>query len=287
MISILHACRPAGRTAMLLQLTLCSCALVGQPGPLSAPLPAERCQLLPALMFGSPALRMVGNVANASACCELCSADARCAAFTHHGSQPTVAPSKRSTCWLKASDSDQRRAADHATVSGCVNTCKPQPPPRPAPPPRPPPPHPSPPPPVSPPVWACAAGFDHFPFCNASLSIDQRVEDLIGRINDSAKANLLTARGGPGGMQSFPSLGVPAYYWGTNAIHGIDNGACTADGRCPTGFPSGPNVASTFNRALVQRMAAVLGTEMRALYNIGLVRGLDIWGPVVNLNRDP
>lgn len=88
-------------------------------------------------------------------------------------------------------------------------------------------------------------------------------------------------------MESLPELGVPAYYWGTNAIHGIDIGSCTAEGHCPTGFPSGPNVASTFNRGLVQQMAAVLGTEMRALYNLGLVRGLDIWGPVINLNRDP
>ena len=67
----------------------------------------------------------------------------------------------------------------------------------------------------------------------------------------------------------------------------IDNGACTLDGHCPTSFPSGPNVASTFNRDIIRQMAAIMGTELRALFNLGLVRGLDIWGPVINLNRDP
>ena len=214
---------------------------------------------------------------DAGTCCELCGSETSCKAFTYHGSGPTVSPSKRATCWFKANDHGQQLTAN-STVSGCKGMCSAQPPPKPAPAPAPPP---------GPPQWACRTEFDHFPFCNASLSIDQRVEDLISRINDTSKPNLLTARGGPHGMESFPELGVPAYYWGTNAIHGIDNGECTADGHCPTGFPSGPNVAATFNRELMQQMAAVMGIEMRALYNLGLAKGLDIWGPVINLNRDP
>jgi beta-glucosidase-like glycosyl hydrolase len=31
----------------------------------------------------------------------------------------------------------------------------------------------------------------------------------------------------------------------------------------------------------------VVGRELRALYNVGVAKGLDCWGPVVNLNRDP
>ena len=237
-----------------------------------------QCQLLPGTSIGSAAIKMIAHVSNAAACCQLCGADARCSAFTYHGSAPTVSPSKRETCWLKANDHSQQ-LTDNATVSGCRGACQPQPPPKPSPPP------PTPPPPPGPPQWACAAGFDHFPFCNTSLPIDTRVRDLISRINDSSKPNLLTARGGPQGMESLPQLGVPAHYWGTNAIHGIDNGACTSDGHCPTGFPSGPNVAATFNRGLMEAMAAAMGVEMRALYNIGLVKGLSIWGPVIDLVR--
>lgn len=237
-----------------------------------------QCHLLPGTSIGSAAIKMIARVSNAGACCQLCGAVARCRAFTYHGSAPTISPSKRETCWLKANEHGQK-LTDNATVSGCRGACQPQPPPQPSPPP------PAPPLPPSPPQWACAAGFDHFPFCNASLTINQRVIDLISRINDSSKPNLLTARGGPHGMQSFPELGVPAHYWGTNAIHGIDNGACTSHGHCPTEFPSGPNVAATFNRGLMEAMAAAMGGEMRALYNLGLVKGLSIWGPVIDLVR--
>ena len=39
-------------------------------------------------------------------------------------------------------------------------------------------------------VSACVpgAGYDHFPFCNASMSVDDRVRDLIARIADEDKA---------------------------------------------------------------------------------------------------
>ena len=30
-----------------------------------------------------------------------------------------------------------------------------------------------------------------------------------------------------------------------------------------------------------------MGAELRASYNLGAAKGLDIWGPVINLNRDP
>ena len=38
-------------------------------------------------------------------------------------------------------------------------------------------------------------GHTSYPFCNTSLSVDERVTDLIGRIRDEDKPNLLTARG--------------------------------------------------------------------------------------------
>ena len=58
-------------------------------------------------------------------------------------------------------------------------------------------------------VLACQPPHDTYPFCDASLSLPDRVRDLIGRINDTDKPGLLTARGGVG----LPYLGIPAYYW--------------------------------------------------------------------------
>ena len=41
------------------------------------------------------------------------------------------------------------------------------------------------------------------------------------------------------------------------------------DSRCSTSFPSGPSWAATFDRMLMQEMAAVVGQETRAFFNLG------------------
>jgi hypothetical protein len=61
-----------------------------------------------------------------------------------------------------------------------------------------------------------------FPFCNTSLPIDDRVWDLVSRIQDDEKAALLTARGPGGVLKDIPRLGVPTYYWGTNCLHALN-----------------------------------------------------------------
>jgi len=66
-------------------------------------------------------------------------------------------------------------------------------------------------------LFSRLAGHDHYPFCNTSMPLDDRVRDLVSRIKDVDKPNLLTARGHTrraGGQQALPELGVPAYYWG-------------------------------------------------------------------------
>jgi beta-glucosidase-like glycosyl hydrolase len=142
--------------------------------------------------------------------------------------------------------------------------------------------------------FACLAPHDAYPFCDAALSVEDRVRDLIGRVNASDKPNLLTARGhgSPHKMQAIPALGVPVYYWGTNCLHSMNGGKCVIDSmnrtKCPTNFPSGPSFGATFDRALIQKMANAIGVELRAMFILKLASpSLDCWGPVVNLNRDP
>lgn len=149
---------------------------------------------------------------------------------------------------------------------------------------------------------ACEPGFDHFPFCDTKLELDERVRDLVKRIDASVKPNLLTARGHlnghhaakDGGRQALPALGVPSYYWGQNCIHSSMFSNCTTDGRCSTSFPSNGAWASTFDRRIMREMAAVVGRETRAGWNEGdwvdnglNGAGLECWGPVLNMNRDP
>eukprot|EP00729_Bicosta_minor_P018335 gene18335-2827_t len=129
---------------------------------------------------------------------------------------------------------------------------------------------------------ACKSGFDHFPFCNTSMAIEDRVHDLVSRIKDEDKPNLLTARGQPRhNMQALPYLGVPYYYWGHNCIHSSMFSNCTKAGRCSTSFPAGPNFAATFDREAMRKMAVVVGGaedpylmgELGAAWTTGLQKG--------------
>eukprot|EP00005_Dracoamoeba_jomungandri_P001204 CAMPEP_0174250708 /NCGR_PEP_ID=MMETSP0439-20130205/795_1 /TAXON_ID=0 /ORGANISM="Stereomyxa ramosa, Strain Chinc5" /LENGTH=619 /DNA_ID=CAMNT_0015330847 /DNA_START=27 /DNA_END=1882 /DNA_ORIENTATION=+ len=128
-----------------------------------------------------------------------------------------------------------------------------------------------------------------YPFCNVSLPLDTRIRDLISRINPDEKAGLLTARYSPKGNIS--RIGLPAYDWGVNCIHGVQTNCGT---KCPTSFP-GPNaLGASFNMSLVKQMGHIIGVELRSLWLQGVkekdggpVSGLDCWSPNININRDP
>ena len=135
-----------------------------------------------------------------------------------------------------------------------------------------------PPQPPLPPGPACSQAASHaFGFCNTSLSLEERVADLVGRLSVEEAGALLTARESP----EIPRLGIPAFYWGTNALHGVQWGNATS-------FPQTISLASTWNRTVWRLVGRVVGREMRALHNIGTPNvGLTSWSPVINVQRDP
>lgn len=135
------------------------------------------------------------------------------------------------------------------------------------------------------------------PFCDVTLSVEARAADLVGRLALEEIGPQLTARSSP----AIPRLGIPAFYWGTNTVHGINNAVTggvlclNATGRCVTIWPAGPNFGATFNASLFRQLGQTTGVEMRALNNVqwgpaarpdGL-DGLVAWGPTINLVRDP
>ena len=88
---------------------------------------------------------------------------------------------------------------------------------------------------------------------------------------------------------AIPRLGVPAYNWWTESLHG-------ALGEVPTtNFPEPIGLAASFDAPLVQQVAGAIGTEVRALHTLGretgrlgrIGTGLDSWSPNINLFRDP
>ena len=181
---------------------------------------------------------------------------------SHVASEEGLIGGSRENCWLHSRATPVTKAKKPGRISGRCARGPPPPPPR-----------------------ACSGGnYSHYPFCDTKLSVNERVADLVSRINDNDKPALLTARA----VQDLPYVGVPAYYWGTNCIQSVEAGAhhespqrCVGD-RCPTHFPNPPGWASSFNRTAMEAMAAVMAKEIRALYNIGVAKGVDCWGPVVS-----
>ena len=211
-----------------------------------------------------------GNVLTAGACCGLCRAAAGCVAWTWHPNATTMATAdavaalkpKNSAlkCFLHGAIGPTERHA--GVISGVPAGTMP-----PLPPPTPPGPPPSPGGGVGHPSGpdACTPGTPgtRFPFCNASKTVSARVADLVSRVEVSELGGQMTARQNP----AIDRLGVPSYYWGTNAIHGMQDVACLPTGQCPTSFPAPCSLAASFNMSLVKDMGNVIGRELRAYYN--------------------
>jgi beta-glucosidase len=131
---------------------------------------------------------------------------------------------------------------------------------------------------------ACrAAGPAAFPFRNPSLSLEARVADLIGRMTLEEKASQLGNESPP-----IPRLGIPAYDWWSEALHGVARA-----GRA-TVFPQAIGLAATWDTALMLRVATAISLEARAKYQEsqrlgtrGIYEGLTFFSPNINLFRDP
>jgi len=127
-----------------------------------------------------------------------------------------------------------------------------------------------------------------YPFQNPKLSLQARVDDLLGRLTLDEKISLLHQY-----EPAIPRLGIKAFKAGTEALHGY---AWTSDAAGNqiyangTVFPQAVGLASTWDPALIKQVGNVVGTEARA-YNstndANQLWGLNVWAPVVNLLRDP
>ncbi len=83
-------------------------------------------------------------------------------------------------------------------------------------------------------------------------------------------------------------LGVPAYNWWNETLHGVAR-AGTA-----TVFPQAIGLAASFDEELLYEVARVCAVEGRAKYNLAskkedrdIYKGLSFWSPNVNIFRDP
>lgn len=138
-------------------------------------------------------------------------------------------------------------------------------------------------------MFACDSRIPNaanYPFCSTALPIKDRVNDLIGRLTLEEKIQQLVSK-----AAGVPRLGIPAYQWWSEALHGVSNvgpGTQFAAGSVPaaTSFPQVILTAASFNISLWDAIGQAVSTEARAMYNTGLA-GLTYWSPNVNIFRDP
>jgi len=129
----------------------------------------------------------------------------------------------------------------------------------------------------------CRDRDDVLPYQDASLPIEQRVEDLVSRMTLEEKV-LQMQHTAP----ALPRLGISSYDWWNEALHGV------ARSGYATVFPQAIGMAATWDADLVHRVAQVIATEARAKYNQAqrednhsIYYGLTFWSPNINILRDP
>ncbi|KAK3159124.1 hypothetical protein QOZ80_2AG0146020 [Eleusine coracana subsp. coracana] len=137
------------------------------------------------------------------------------------------------------------------------------------------------------PPFTCGAGAPpNIPFCDQRLPVERRADDLVSRLTVEEKISQLGDE-----SPAVPRLGVPAYKWWSEALHGVANAGrgIHLDGplRAATSFPQVILTAASFNPHLWYRIGQVIGVEARGVYNNGQAEGLTFWAPNINIFRDP
>ena len=132
-------------------------------------------------------------------------------------------------------------------------------------------------------AMAGAGWSETLPYQDTKQPLERRVADLVSRMTLEEKvAQTLNA------APAIPRLGVPAYDYWSEGLHGI------ARSGYATMFPQAIGMAATFDAKLVGRMGETIGTEARAKYNEAVGQnnharyfGLTVWSPNINIFRDP
>lgn len=115
-------------------------------------------------------------------------------------------------------------------------------------------------------------------YLDVKLTDKERAVDLVSRMTSEEKYSQLTAMTAP----AIPRLGVNAYNWWSEALHGV-----ARDGEA-TSFPTGLGIAATWNPELVKTAASAMSDEAREKFNSRRNdHGLNYWSPTINMDRDP
>jgi beta-glucosidase len=136
-------------------------------------------------------------------------------------------------------------------------------------------------------LYTPASGFGQnlydYPFQDPSLSTEERVNDLVGRMTLEEKIYQM--------MNTAPAierLNVPEYNWWNECLHGV------ARAGLATVFPQAIGLGATWDEDLMFRISTAISDEARAKHHDFvkngkrfIYQGLTFWSPNINIFRDP
>jgi beta-glucosidase len=145
-------------------------------------------------------------------------------------------------------------------------------------------------------AWACASGLLALlpalglqaqdagrPWLDTSRSFEDRAAALVSRMTLEEKAAQMQ-----NDSPAIERLGLPAYDWWNEALHGV----ARAGGA--TVFPQAIGMAATFDIPLMDEVSRTISDEARAKHHEsfrngqhGRYQGLTFWSPNINIFRDP
>ena len=121
------------------------------------------------------------------------------------------------------------------------------------------------------------------PFNNTTLTIEERVQDLISRLTLDEKINQMM-----NGTPEINRLNILPYDYWNEALHGVGRSGVA------TIFPQAIGLGATFDTDLAYRVSNAISDEARAMHNVAKAKGynlqysgLTFWTPNINIFRDP
>ncbi len=114
-------------------------------------------------------------------------------------------------------------------------------------------------------------------------SPEARAKDIVSKMTLMERCEQLKY-----GAPAIERLGVPAYNWWNEGLHGV------ARAGVATMFPQAIGLAASFDTDMLKDVADVISIEARAKYNEysahgdrDIYKGLTLWSPNINIFRDP
>jgi len=134
-------------------------------------------------------------------------------------------------------------------------------------------------------VEACSVKKEEvaFPFLDTTVSIDERVNDLVSRMTLEEKISQMV-----NDAPAIERLGVPRYNWWSEGLHGV------ARAGLATVFPQAIGLAASWDESLLYTVSTAIADEARAKHENFvskdkrfIYQGLTLWSPNINIFRDP